>query len=79
MGVSLLAGYENNEVKSKPLYGVLIPFGEKRPSSQAANFVSAEFSGKGDVIVKVNCTFGWKLEGFSWKDLGFEAVESEDE
>jgi len=78
-GVSLLAGYENNEVKSKPLYGVLIPFGEKRPSPQAGNFVSAEFSGKGDVIVKVNCTFGWKLEGFSWKDLGFESKELNNE
>jgi len=78
-GVSLLVGYENNEVKSKPLYGVLIPFGEKRPSPQAGNFVSAEFSGKGDVIVKVNCTFGFKLEGFSWKDLGFESKESNNE
>lgn len=66
-------------MKSKPLYGVLIPFGEKRPSPQAGNFVSAEFSGKGDVIVKVNCTFGWKLEGFSWKDLGFESKELNNE
>ena len=77
-GVSLLAGYENNNIESKPLYGVLIPFGEKRPSPQAGNFVSAEFSGDGDVIVKVNCTFGFKLEGFSWKDLGFESKESND-
>jgi hypothetical protein len=47
-GVSFLTGYENFDDESKPLYGVMWVYGDRR-------FISAEFSGKGDITVKINC------------------------
>jgi hypothetical protein len=78
--ISVLLGYEDVvDSGSKPLYGLMWSFGENRTNPQAGNFLSAEFSGEGDVIVKLNCVFGMTLPGFSWDGLGFDSKENDDE
>ena len=47
-GFSLLAGYESFDGENKPLYGLMWSYGDRR-------FLSAEFSGDGDIMVKINC------------------------
>ena len=51
-GISLLAGYETFDGESKPLYGLMWAYdGERR-------YISTEFSGEGDIKVKL----GWGLD-----------------
>jgi len=54
-GLNLLAGYESFPNKdAKPLYGVMWTFDGEYPGS----FLSAEFSGEGDITFKINADLG---------------------
>ena len=58
-GVSLLGGYETFNNESKPLYGLMWSYEDRR-------FITAEFSGEGDIKVKLD--FGLDLITIGGKD-----------